>query len=87
MEVGEREQRFEVMSSVMRKAMVYLGLSDDDYEDYGRNEEAQANTTRQQPATRVGADYSRGTTSIRPLSRSAEGGTATLVRPTVVRPL
>ncbi len=72
------------MSGVMRKAMVYLGLSDDDYDDYGRGDEA----TRREPAPAAGrTDYSRGTPSIRPLARPepAGGGTATLTRPSVVR--
>lgn len=72
------------MSSVMRKAMVYLGLSDDDYEDYGRGQDAPQSDS--QPVARSGADYSRGTASIRPIARP-EGSTATMVRPTVVRPL
>lgn len=74
------------MTSVMRKAMVYLGLSDDDYDDYGRAEEATSNE-RSQQASRSGTDYSRGTSSIRPLSRPEAGATATLARPTAVRPI
>lgn len=86
------------MSSVMRKAMVYLGLSDDDYDEYGRTDDEAARASGHAP---VGADYRRGTTSIRPLARheqgsgsvsygaggapSVSGGTATLTRPTVVR--
>ena len=71
------------MSSVMRKAMVYLGLSDDDYDEYSRPESARDNPPAR--GSRAGADYSRGTTSIRPLTRPDGGGTATLTRPTVVR--
>jgi len=70
----------------MRKAMVYLGLSDDDYDDYARNDEAGDGGSRS-GVTRVGPDYSRGTTSIRPLARPETGSTATLPRPTVVRPV
>ena len=72
------------MSGVMRKAMVYLGLSDDDYDDYGRADDP----SRREPAQPVGrTDYSRGTQSIRPLARpeATSGGTATLTRPSVVR--
>ena len=66
--------------SVMRKAMVYLGLSDEDYEDYGRLDDGtDTNHTR-------GADYSRGTTSIRPLARPEPSGVATLTRPSVTAP-
>lgn len=72
------------MTSVMRKAMVYLGLSDDDEYDYARGGD-QSHDERQ-VASRSGADYSRGTTSIRPLSRP-EGSTATIARPTAVRPI
>jgi cell division inhibitor SepF len=70
------------MSGVMRKAMVYLGLSDDDYDDYESLDD-----TASQSAQRPGADYSRGTTSIRPLSRpeATNGGVATLNRPSVMR--
>jgi cell division inhibitor SepF len=68
----------------MRKAMVYLGLSDDDYDDYERLEESAPSPQTPRP----GADYSRGTTTIRPLSRpdaQPQGGVATLSRPSVVR--
>jgi cell division inhibitor SepF len=66
--------------SVMRKAMVYLGLSDEDYEDFGRLDDGtDSNTSR-------GADYSRGTTSIRPLARPEPSGVATLARPPVQAP-
>lgn len=79
------------MSGVMRKAMVYLGLSDDDYDEYGNNaaDERRAPAQGQPAVARSGADYSRGTSSIRPLARPepAGGGTATLTRPTVVRSL
>lgn len=67
--------------SVMRKAMVYLGLSDEDYEDYGRLDDGTEN-----PQHRTGADYSRGTTSIRPLARPEPSGVATLTRPPVSPP-
>lgn len=69
--------------SVMRKAMVYLGLSDEDYEDYGRLDDGT------DTAHARGAGYSRGTTSIRPLARPEAaqpvngGGVATLTRPPV----
>lgn len=64
----------------MRKAMVYLGLSDEDYEDYGRLDDgAETSPSR-------GADYSRGTTSIRPLARPEPSGVATLTRPPVTPP-
>lgn len=77
--------------SVMRKAMVYLGLSDEDYEDYGRLDDGT------DPSHSRGADYSRGTTSIRPLARPEQqqpqtqsqtttGAVATLTRPPVAPP-
>jgi cell division inhibitor SepF len=84
------------MSGVMRKAMVYLGLSDDDYDDYERIDDMPQTTANPRPGT----DYSRGTTTIRPLSRpeptpapapphspTGAGGVATLNRPSVVRPV
>jgi cell division inhibitor SepF len=74
------------MSGVMRKAMVYLGLSDDDYDEYGRGDD-QARREPAQASNRT--DYSRGTPSIRPLARpepaTPAGNTATLTRPSVVR--
>jgi cell division inhibitor SepF len=77
------------MSGVMRKTMVFLGLSDDEYDEYDTSRENNAEARR--PSTRTGPDYSRGTTSIRPLSRpepmTTGGGTATMTRPTVVRPV
>jgi cell division inhibitor SepF len=66
--------------SVMRKAMVYLGLSDEDYEDYGRLDDGTETSQSR------GADYSRGTTSIRPLARPEPSGVATLTRPPVPTP-
>jgi cell division inhibitor SepF len=73
------------MSGVMRKAMVYLGLSDDDYyEEYGRNEQA---NRREAVSRSTGTDYSRSAPSIRPMARPepSGGGTATMTRPSVVR--
>lgn len=78
------------MSSVMRKAMVYLGLSDDEYDEYGRADDQQPESSRPVQQPRNGPDYSRGTTSIRPLARPetmGSGSTATLTRPSVVRPI
>jgi cell division inhibitor SepF len=66
--------------SVMRKAMVYLGLSDEDYDDFGRLDDGT------DPSPSRGADYSRGTTSIRPLARPEPSGVATLARPPVQAP-
>ena len=71
----------------MRKAMVYLGLSDDDYDDYESLEDGASQSAQRSS----GADYSRGTTSIRPISRqdtqqqNNNGGVATLSRPAVMR--
>jgi cell division inhibitor SepF len=69
--------------SVMRKAMVYLGLSDEDYEEYGRLDDGSDANSRHGAGNGPGADYSRGTTSIRPLSRpeTSVGGVTTLTRP------
>ncbi len=65
----------------MRKAMVYLGLSDDEYDQYGRHDDA-AREPAMAGSSRSGVDYSRGTTSIRPLARPEPSSAA---RPTVVR--
>jgi len=67
--------------SVMRKAMVYLGLSDEDYEEYGRLDDGGPDGAHNAAPPRSGADYSRGTTSIRPLARPEPGGVTTLARP------
>lgn len=72
--------------SIMRKAMVFLGLSDDEFDDYGRNNAQgaeQAQATRQTSMS----DYSRGTSTIRPLARTEvpQSGTA-VTRPTIIRP-
>lgn len=81
------------MGSVMRKAMVYLGLSDDDYDDYGRANEPTSDASRSAGSSRPGPDYSRGTTSIRPLTRPESSAVSTLSRPAapapaaVVRPI
>jgi FtsZ-interacting cell division protein YlmF len=78
------------MSSVMRKAMVYLGLSDedDDYESYSRGNHDEHRSEVSIGATRAGTDYSRGTTSIRPLSRvESQSPAPTVARPATVRPI
>jgi cell division inhibitor SepF len=75
------------MSSVMRKAMVYLGLSDEDYDDYSRAEES-SRAEQTQAANRAGgADYSRGTTTIRPLTRPEPVAAAQAPRPAPIRPI
>lgn len=78
------------MTSVMRKAMVYLGLSDDDLDNYGRRDDAPGSSESAHSASRSGPDYSRGTSTIRPITRpeaSTGTATATIAKPTVVRPL
>lgn len=69
----------------MRKAMVYLGLSDDEYDQYGRHDDAPRESAMS-GTSRPGVDYSRGTTSIRPLTRPEPSGPAG-GRPSVVRPV
>lgn len=65
------------MSGVMRKAMVYLGLSDDDYQDFATRDD---HVTVAAP--RAGADYSRGTSSIRPFANERpSAAVAPLQRP------
>lgn len=70
--------------SMMRKAMVYLGLSDDEYDDYGQANQAQQQSAQQRPGT---MDYSRGTSTIRPLARTEPTPPVAATRPTVIRPI
>lgn len=69
----------------MRKAMVYLGLSDDEYDEYGRHDDTGRESST--GSTRSGVDYSRGTTSIRPLTRPESPPPPSAMRPAVVRPI
>lgn len=69
----------------MRKAMVYLGLSDDEYDQYGRQDDSPRESAVSTNA-RPGVDYSRGTTSIRPLTRP-EPSAPSSARSTGVRPV
>ncbi len=70
------------MSGVMRKAMVYLGLSDDDYQEFNTIDDRATVA-----APRAGADYTRGAQSIRPItpSETPAAPVATLPRPTSSR--
>ncbi|MBO0732323.1 MAG: cell division protein SepF [Acidimicrobiaceae bacterium] len=80
-------------SGIVRKAMVYLGLTDDEYEEYDPYEDAAA--LAPQPAPRRAevetGDPSLGSVSVRPVARSdldpSNGGVAVTARPTVMRPV
>ena len=54
-------------SGIVRKAMVYLGLTDDEYEDYDAYEDANAAPSRRyaEPAESAAGSVS----AVRPLSR------------------
>jgi cell division inhibitor SepF len=79
------------MASFVRRTMIYLGLADDEYEDYDRYDEPRAAATsrRQAGAYQQEADEpSSGT--IRTLTReesSSPPPSSTSDRPTVVRPI
>jgi len=74
-------------SGILRKAMVYLGLTDDDFEDY-EYEDANA-----QPAARRSSESgepSGAVSAVRPVSRDTTdqpNGITVTPRPAVVRPL
>jgi cell division inhibitor SepF len=72
-------------SGMLRKAMVYLGLTDDEFEDYDYDEPAPA------PAQRRYPESEPAVSAVRPvaretLSESSNGVTVT-PRPAVVRPI
>jgi cell division inhibitor SepF len=71
-------------SGMLRKAMVYLGLTDDEFEDYDYDETASA------PQRRY-AEPEPAVSAVRPLGRdgSTEGSNGVTVtpRPAVVRPI
>ncbi len=73
--------------SIMRKAMVFLGLSDDEFDDYGRAANAPVPEGGQVQRQATLPDYSRGTSTIRPLARTEVPQPAVAAtRPTVIRP-
>lgn len=74
-------------SGILRKAMVYLGLTDDEFEDY-EYEDAPAS----QGQARRYADSTETTgavTGVRPMPREAEQSNGVMItpRPAVVRPI
>jgi cell division inhibitor SepF len=75
-------------SGIVRKAMVYLGLTDDEYEDYeGFDEGGQAPSRRYpEPVEATSGQVS----AVRPLGRDAadpSNGVTVTPRPAVVRPI
>ena len=72
-------------SGMLRKAMVYLGLTDDEFEDYDYEEPAPAPG----PARRY-AEPEPAVSAVRPVAREsqeASNGVTVTPRPTVVRPI
>jgi cell division inhibitor SepF len=74
-------------SGIVRKAMVYLGLTDDEYEDYDAYEDGGAGASRRyaEPAESAGS-----VSAVRPLGREASdpsNGVTVTPRPAVVRPI
>ena len=71
-------------SGMLRKAMVYLGLTDDEFEDYDYEDQAPA------PSSRRYAEPEPAVSAVRPVAREmmepANGVTVT-PRPAVVRPI
>jgi cell division inhibitor SepF len=71
-------------SGILRKAMVYLGLTDDEFEDYDYEEPAPS-------ASRRYADSEPAVSAVRPVGREAVGepgnGVTVTPRPAVVRPI
>jgi cell division inhibitor SepF len=77
-------------SGIMRRAMVYLGLTDDEFEDYDYEEPAQPAPPAQSRRYPETADTTGGVSAVRPVARDtgeqANGVTVT-PRPSVVRPI
>ena len=75
-------------SGIVRKAMVYLGLTDDEYEDYEGYDEGGSAPPRRYPEP---AETTSGQVSaVRPLGRDASrpsNGVTVTPRPAVVRPI
>src|SRR5947209_18928311 len=75
----------------VRRAMVYLGLVDDDYEDYEVYEDAPPSATRagkRSYGAPEATEVSSGQSSIRTIPREETGGgIAVTPRPSVVRPI
>jgi len=76
-------------SGIVRKAMVYLGLTDDEFEDFeGYDEGASASARRAPEPAEVGAGQ---VSAVRPLARDTSGeasnGVTVTPRPAVVRPI
>jgi cell division inhibitor SepF len=73
-------------SGMLRRAMVYLGLTDDEFEDYDYDEPAPAPT----PQRRY-AEPEPAVSAVRPMARDAasdpSNGVTVTPRPTVVRPI
>jgi cell division inhibitor SepF len=72
-------------SGMLRKAMVYLGLTDDDLDDYDYEEPPVA------PSSRRYAEPEPAVSAVRPVVREAaepaNGGVTVTPRPAVVRPI
>lgn len=72
-------------SGMLRKAMVYLGLTDDEFEDYDYDEPAPASPQRRYP------EQEPVVSAVRPVARDmpaeASNGVTVTPRPQVVRPI
>ena len=82
------------MASLMRRAMVYLGLVDDDYDDYEPYDEPQAVASQRPPMRPYAPEpaFEQQPSSIRTLPRDPyqdvqTGVGAVTPRPSVVRPI
>jgi cell division inhibitor SepF len=76
-------------SGMLRKAMVYLGLTDDEFEEYDYDEPAPSPGPAPGPARRYSEPESAVTT-VRPMAREpvdAPNGVTVTPRPAVVRPI
>jgi cell division inhibitor SepF len=77
---------------IVRKAMVYLGLTDDEYEDLESYDESGSSPPRRspEPVEATSTNNSGQMSAVRPLSRDAgEGSNGVTVtpRPAIVRPI
>jgi cell division inhibitor SepF len=75
-------------SGIVRKAMVYLGLTDDEFEDFDGYDEGGTPPPRRQPE--VAETNSGQVSAVRPLGRDStdvSNGVTVTPRPAIVRPI
>jgi cell division inhibitor SepF len=76
-------------SGIMRRAMVYLGLTDDEFEDYDYEEAPQNQASAQGRRYPEQGDSTGSVSAVRPMRESGDpsNGVTVTPRPSVVRPI